>query len=232
MWPFTKKSAFWRDQLKGFVPLPAPSWDEALRLFDDVADMRNITFGYVSNGCYARAHLMCRYMVNKGYLPGKVWLFEDTEALRIQMPDKTEPTRWCFHVAPTLDVDMGPPHGVRPMVFDPALFDGPVSPERWCEIMGGIIDHLYLTALGHSAPGHWGDYIPFGKRFSPDAKDFTSVHTDQLALEEMDKFRQFIISPVRNVFSCGRRAPTKGKTWQTHHQKKRELQPALNSYCR
>lgn len=219
---FTKKSVYWRDQLKGFTPLPAPTWNGALALFDQIADMRHITFGFAASGCQARAHLACREMVKLGHLPGKAWIFESFDALSVHLPDNSpmNPTRWCFHVAPTLDVDLGPPQGITPMVFDPSLFDGPVTPERWCQVMNGAPNRLHVVPLGQSAPGQRGDYLPMSNRHRNDAIAFTSPRTDTIALDGMAEFQLFITSPVRRVFSCGQRPPSRGKTWCTYQAPK------------
>ncbi len=215
---FTKKSVYWRDQLKRLAPLPAPTWESALTLFDHLADQREITYGFAASGCQARAHLMCREMVALGHLPGKAWIFESFGPLTVYLPGRSamDPVNWCFHVAPTLEVDCGAPHGITPMVFDPSLFDGPVTPQQWCEVMHGTADRLHLVPLGHSAPGQRGDYLPFSDRHRNDAIAFTSERTDQLARDGMDEFRQYLQTPIRNVFSCGQRPPARGKTWCTY----------------
>ena len=229
---FTKKSVYWREQIKSLAPLPAPTWDGALALFDHLADLRHITYGFAASGCQARAHLMCREMVAQGHLPGKAWIFESFGPLTVYLPDYSsmDPVNWCFHVAPTLDVDLGPPRGVIPMVFDPSLFDGPVTPARWCEAMQGAPDRLHIVPLGQSAPGQRGDYLPFSDRNRNDAIAFTTERTNQIALDGMDEFRQYIKTPIRRVFSCGQRPPARGKTWCTYQAPKDRPQPtATNS---
>lgn len=225
---FTKKSVYWRDQIKGLAPLPPPSWEQALELFDMLADLRHITYGFAASGCQARTHLMCVEMVDKGYLPGKAWVFEGFEPLSVQLPDNMpmSPTVWCFHVAPTLDVDLGAPDGVRAMVFDPSMFDGPVLPEHWCDTMQGSPQRLHLARLGESAPGQRGDYLPYSNRNRNDAVAFTTARTTSIAMEGMEEFRPHIKTPVRRVFSCGRRPLARGTTWCTYQPPRHHPKPA------
>jgi hypothetical protein len=72
-----------------------------------------IPFKHADDGCYARAHEMCRLMMDISETPEKVWIYG---SLR--------------HVAPTLMVTMpsGPP---EKYVIDPSLCTSPVTVAAW-----------------------------------------------------------------------------------------------------
>ena len=82
------------------IPLGSPiSLNRAVEIFDQLADMEDIAFGY-TEGCYARAHIMCRRLMEMGLTPQKAWAFEGKKRLLVDLPDIGE--GWWSHVAPTL----------------------------------------------------------------------------------------------------------------------------------
>src|SRR5258706_1828049 len=95
-----------------------------------------IPFLYPDDGCWARAHAMCRLMINMGLSPRKVWIDAST---RLHVNTKNNPNcfvEWYWHVAPTLCV-RGPyffQH--QEMVIDPSLFTTPVSKATWKGVQG------------------------------------------------------------------------------------------------
>ena len=86
-----------------------------------------IPFKYPDDGCYARAHEMCRRMRDMGEDPKKVWIFGSLQARTANIPGCH--TNWGWHVAPTLLVDT--PLGQETHVIDPSLCYEPVTVERW-----------------------------------------------------------------------------------------------------
>ena len=87
-----------------------------------------IPFNYPDDGCWARAHEMCRLMIAAGILPNKVWIFGSLRAASQNNPDCQ--VLWGWHVAPTLSV------GAETYVIDPALFNGPVTQATWAGVQG------------------------------------------------------------------------------------------------
>src|SRR6185295_10983365 len=99
-----------------------------------------IPFLYPDDGCWARAHEMCRLMIADGAQPEKIWIFgtlppggisEYTDPpLHVISPNKPEcDVRWYWHVAPTLQVTTG--SGTETWIIDPSLFPGPVPKATW-----------------------------------------------------------------------------------------------------
>jgi uncharacterized protein (UPF0216 family) len=98
-----------------------------------------IPFLYPDDGCWARAHEMCRLMIKHlGLRPNKVWIYGD-----LHVDTKNNPicsVSWRWHVAPTLCVRYrryGWLLGERKMmVIDPSLFFGPVDEATWQGVQG------------------------------------------------------------------------------------------------
>lgn len=90
-----------------------------------------IPFRYPDDGCWGRAHEMCRLMTGMSVRSRKVWIQG-----WLQVATRNHPTcevRWVWHVAPTLRVRSGwwLFGTVRTHVVDPALFTQPVTQTTW-----------------------------------------------------------------------------------------------------
>lgn len=213
---FTEQTnRFWQDQLARRMPQAAPSLSGALALFDRLADM-DLAFGYSQTGCQARAHLMCLEMIRLGHAPAKIWAFEDADLrLEFLLPGHDGVSvSWWFHVAPVLPVDNGDGQGPQPMVFDPGMFDGPVTPRQWAGRMRALPQNLHIVPLGQPAPGYLGDYLPYTADNFDDTEAYTGPHTSQLAQETIHRNQQYEL-PVRHVYASGLRPATGGITWRT-----------------
>ncbi len=196
----------------------ALSFFDAMALFDRLADRPDIAFGYVRDGCYARAHLMCLEMEAQGLAPLKAWALE--YIYKGNPPPVTMPNgkiaRWDWHVAPALPVRMAE-GDVRMMVFDPGLFDGPVPPEEWARLIHVTSEKIKILPFGAPPLDDNGDYIP-------DNSSFT--HREDIldhARATMEKYLSFQTAPRRTVFASAARKQAcdqkpmsfsmQGKTW-------------------
>src|SRR5712664_338514 len=92
-----------------------------------------IPFLYPDDGCWARAHEMCRLMLLAGAWPRKVWIDGNLHTLSKNNPNCY--VDWVWHVAPTLCVRLGFWHA-EDMVIDPSLFTTPVSEPTWKGVQG------------------------------------------------------------------------------------------------
>jgi hypothetical protein len=91
-----------------------------------------ITFLYPVDGCYARAHEMCRLMGLQGVSSQKVFNYAGSNN-DLFVQTKNSPfcsVNWLYHVAPTLRVRKSFP-STEDQVIDPALFTGPVTTTAW-----------------------------------------------------------------------------------------------------
>jgi len=91
-----------------------------------------IPFLYPDDGCWGRAHEMCRLMIDDGANPQKIWIYGN-----LRVDTHNNPScymRWRWHVAPTLNVSAG--SGTHIYVIDPSLFNKPVTQSTWVNVQG------------------------------------------------------------------------------------------------
>lgn len=91
-----------------------------------------IPFLYPDDGCWGRAHEMCRLILAQGVTPKKVWIYGSLNTPTINHPSCH--VLWGWHVAPTLDVTIG--GGTQVYVIDPSLFNEPVMQATWKKAQG------------------------------------------------------------------------------------------------
>jgi len=115
-----------------------------------------IPFRYPDDGCWARAHEMCRLMINRGRAPRKVWIFQSPGHV-LHVNTKNNPScfvEWWYHVAPTLCVRTGKwwwPFTTTRMVMDPSMFSTPVPVATW-----HAAQHDPAASLVHTGPEQYG----------------------------------------------------------------------------
>lgn len=142
---------------------------EAQEIFDVLAGMKDIPHAYPVEGCTGRAHMLCTRLFDRGIIPKKAWAQGN---MVVNLP-KGVSVKWDDHVATALPVKM-PDGSVQDMVFDPSLFDGPVTPKKWAEVMNISPESAEVCAFGVPPKGRHGDYAP---------KKMTSqTHDDQAML--------------------------------------------------
>jgi len=111
-----------------------------------------IPFLYPDDGCWARAHEMCRLMINIGLSPKKVWIQGGLHVDTANSPYCY--VNWGWHVAPTLCVRGSWFFTTKTMVIDPSLFDAPVSKATWKSVQGDT--NATLTDSSASIYYLWG----------------------------------------------------------------------------
>ena len=111
-----------------------------------------IPFLYPDDGCWGRAHEMCRLMIAAGAAPRKVWIYS-TPPAHLHADTRNNPqcfVNWGWHVAPTLCVSVGRRFPflfcrVQEQVIDPSLFTTPVSEATWKGVQGDPAAQLVPT---------------------------------------------------------------------------------------
>ena len=91
-----------------------------------------IPFTYPDDGCWGRAHEMCRLMSLQGVASDKVWIYGNLKVSSANKPDCL--VQWGWHVAPTLPVTVG--GSTVTYVIDPSLFTSPVPQATWKGVQG------------------------------------------------------------------------------------------------
>jgi Glutaminase len=107
--------------------------DQAAAIFAEFASSEELALRFPADGCYARTHLMVQRLLGQGLAPSKMWAFAASRADLLWTETPYHPNgkvQWGYHVAPVLMV-RGIDDALREMVFDPLLFDRPVSLEEW-----------------------------------------------------------------------------------------------------
>lgn len=102
-----------------------------------------IPFLYPDDGCWARAHEMCRLMIADGVTPAKVWISGGLQVNSSNKPNCL--VVWYWHVAPTLQVTVG--GSAQMYVIDPSLFNEPVPLATWKGIQGNPSATLVHTTV-------------------------------------------------------------------------------------
>lgn len=103
-------------------------YSAAKNIFAEFARDGKIPYKYPIDGCYARATAMTKIAEAKKIEMGKVFV---EGHLQVKTSSKKYPiVNWGWHVAPVAYVKQ-PDGKVRIMVFDPSLFNAPVTLEVW-----------------------------------------------------------------------------------------------------
>ncbi len=133
-----------------------------------------IPFLYPDDGCWARAHEMCRLMVEAGVKPAKVWIDGGLTAATKNHPNCA--VNWGWHVAPTLCLRTYLCSKTT-YVIDPSLFTGPVRVATWKSAQGDP-----NAALTHTAwTVYWRNWMPTDPNFV-DTNQRLTFYRNQLKL--------------------------------------------------
>jgi Glutaminase len=126
-----------------------------------------IPFLYPDDGCWGRAHEMCRLMQLERLHPRKVWIQGSLHVATRNNPQCY--VDWSWHVAPTLCVRGPGFFEHKDMVIDPSLFTTPVTEEQWKAVQGDPLATLTDT-----------DASVFKLFYPPEATDPTYALTNQV----------------------------------------------------
>ena len=120
-----------------------------------------IPFLFPDNGCHARAHQMCKLILQQGEQPSKIWNYPASPSHPLVFLTTNAPrckARWSFHVAVTLSVQAPGAATPQPVVLDPALFpNGPVSVPMWRSAQSDPHSQLAFTSPGQYLPPYIDD---------------------------------------------------------------------------
>jgi len=120
---------------------------QATAIFGDLAGLKYIPFDYPRDGCFARAHEMCRVMQSHGIECGKAWIYASPgNALTVPGTPMGD-IEWRYHVAPIVNV-RGDDGVTRQMVIDPSMFSHPVTQDEWKGAMHDPAAVLQTTDSG------------------------------------------------------------------------------------
>ena len=98
-------------------------------MIESFRDESNIPFGYITDGCYARAHMMDESFRQHGINHAKMFVRGDLAARNEHMD-----ARWWYHVAPLVFVDDGQGNP-EAKIIDPGFSSKPMDPSEWVKAM-------------------------------------------------------------------------------------------------
>ena len=150
-------SDLWDDIVQLFSPTPPASAvvgcthcpltpAQAQAWFDHFKARTDIPWNYPNDCCYNRAVVMDQEMTAAGVDAGKVWNYAPDPTHPLSVPTSNDPdghVEWGYHVAPTVPVMVN--GNVTPMVLDPSIAAGPVTPQQWKDLQNQPASSLALT---------------------------------------------------------------------------------------
>ena len=115
-------------QLNGAIPTTEQLKGE----FDKLASNHDIPFKYITDGCYARAHVMCDEMHKDDVNCSKMWVMVNHRKNYLAAKNEYLEANWHgFHVAPMVYARDDKTQQVQPYLMDPSIADHPLHPEEW-----------------------------------------------------------------------------------------------------
>lgn len=98
---------------------------QAEKIFNKIKKMKDISFQYQQDGCFARAHIMADRLKNNFQVESrKIW------ATGVLSPANNPQVQWCYHVAPIIQV-RNSNGGIVEMVIDPSISSTLLTKEDW-----------------------------------------------------------------------------------------------------
>lgn len=131
--------------------LPPVSRYDAEAFFSSVRRQPHIPFQFPADGCWARAHEMCR-LIERHFdrdprdVAAKIWNFGDLTVRTDNNPACR--AEWQYHVAPIVKV------GTELLVLDPSLFERPVTIDIWQDRQSELSrDSIFTTQDAYDIGG-------------------------------------------------------------------------------
>lgn len=120
-----------------------------------------IPFLFPDDGCYARAHQMCRLFLTRQVKAAKIWIFSSKPGIaKLRVDTQNHPyckVYWAWHVAPTVLVSVN--GHAQERVLDPAIFAGPVTAAEWKAAMHNPGATLQRTTMAVYIRNHSGQEV-------------------------------------------------------------------------
>lgn len=206
----------------------------ALQLFDEIADMPNMAFGFRKSGCGEAAHIIGHMMMKKQLHVGKIWAIDSKKGLDVLRPDKVF-SKWWYHVAPIVGVEM-PSGQIEQLIFDPGLFDGPAEIHEWVKVMHAQNAQVETLRWRQSPKGYKGNYTPDERITAATIFNARAQLREFENDKETQKLRAVFKSNARKAVMAEQNRATNdndvvfkrhGETWRAGNFRKNDLQKYL-----
>lgn len=173
--------------------------------------------------CQVRAHIIGKFLRAKGITPGRIWALPAKDGGKIVAPlkdangkpfpaiatdvdaegklslhvDSIKVLEWGYHVAAC---DISDPH--NPVIYDPALFSGPVSHWRWMHAFCRKNPPTFIQTVFDTGP----KYNYMGSAYTPDFQHEHGPDDEQRAAMDLQILKRRSpmgvtytrLSPTRN----------------------------------
>lgn len=133
-----------------------------------------IPFQYPDDGCWGRAHEMCRLMIAEGEQPDKVWIYGNLKVDTANNPACY--VAWGWHVAPTLLVSAGSYPEIY--VIDPSLFNEPVPQGTWVGVQGDPTPTVEPSNASVFYRSKGGGYVVYDPTYSETQQVLTTYRNN------------------------------------------------------
>jgi uncharacterized Zn-binding protein involved in type VI secretion len=164
---------------KKSLPADTITVEEAQKMFTDIKNNYDIPFAYKNDCCYARADKMSKIFadsnntIKRSIVTQKYWYHVSQGEACLQLKSNTH-IKWIYHVATVVKVDDGTGK-TSAMIFDPSMFENPVSVDDW---KFGMVNNCNKEPKGHfTSSGVFYSSID-EKNYSKE--DITDETTDEL----------------------------------------------------
>jgi hypothetical protein len=185
------------------VPVSILSHERAYRLFHELSRAPNIPFQYPVNGCHARATAMAEIAGQQGIELIRIYA---EGFLQAEAPPPFRLLQWDMHVASAaMVINNGQ---IELMVFDPSLFDRPVTEQEWLARLSFVsLEIPYPTQIQHVYYGGRHQYLARSNEIFRD-----SPVSESLADAEETNRREFRLQrlPEQRYFPVNRMPVVQG----------------------
>lgn len=126
------------------------NFNEAMAIFEDVKNMKDIAYKHMPDGCAERAFIISERLKDRGIKTNKVWLTGNLGPLNLL-------GSWGMHVAPYIEVKLAN-NKIEKMIIDPAVSDKLIPLNDWISLVkrdnsGGTIETFFPPPINAKAYG-------------------------------------------------------------------------------
>lgn len=149
-----------KKKVPSYIEISIIDWETAHTLFKKFKEDPNIPFDFLPEGCFARTTAMTKIAKDNGVKMGRI-IAEGDLLARTNNP-LIPVIAWGWHVAAIVFVK-GAGGNSEKVVFDPSLFNEPVTEETWLKKMQ-LSDGFGFGAFGRVKEVYYGNYNQYFRR--------------------------------------------------------------------
>jgi hypothetical protein len=128
-----------------------PGYEELRSICEGYANDPNMVNGYIWDGCYARAHVMAKDLMDRGINVSKAFIFGSGE-YTLHSQNSWIAVNWGYHVAPLVFAHDPYTNEIEPFILDPGLAPRPLRPAEWIDCLGDKKARIELMRVAQYQP--------------------------------------------------------------------------------